>query len=121
LELASGDSRSADCSSDPGGADRQADQCRFSKRGFDPACEHHDARTRRGYGVDITFVHAAGKCANAVGAADGIGIANRGGGQETAGAKTRPVADPCHVPGAISAGRRFHQLIFAGVAVLTIA
>src|SRR6202041_238527 len=104
---------------DPGSADRQADQCRISKRGFDAAREHHDAGAHDGIGL-ASACTLRGCYAYAFTAAGGI--AGRGGRQETAAATATKAcpdagaaasASSCHLFGTVRAisAVRFHRLI----------
>jgi len=113
VERAVGARRGAGCGPHAGPADRQADQCRISKRGVDAACQHHDTGTYDGF--RIAFACALGCDAHAVTTVDGIGIAGRG--QETADTKAGPYADAGsgYVSGAIPGASRVYRLIPASI------
>jgi len=95
MERAGGARRNASCGPHTWRADRQANQCRFSKRVVDAARQHHDAGALDRNGV--AFARA-----DAITAPGGIGvaIANPGCGQETADAKAKPLAGSGHLAGA---------------------
>ena len=84
MERPSGARRGAGCGPHTRRTHRQADQCGFSKRVIDAACQHHDPGTYDGF-------HVAFACA--VTAAGRIGVADRGCGQETGRAQGHPRSD----------------------------
>jgi hypothetical protein len=79
---------------DPGG---QTDQCGFSDRSLDPACQHHDAGARCGT-VAIRAASGGAGCERAVAVTAADIQSHIGGGQKAGGAETS-------APGSAGSGR----------------